>query len=90
MDKQEKAKQAEQREQSKRELRRAIIRAVDGDQQKALREMLIDMAMASSYMKGRSAEDVAFAEGKRAFAAYLLREGGIYGRGSGANTPNSE
>jgi len=65
-------RQAEER----RELSRCIKRALDGPEQKVLRKWLRQTALGASYMPGREAEKVAWLEGKRALAAFMLKEGG--------------
>jgi hypothetical protein len=63
-------------EEQRRELSRCIQRALAGPEQKVLRTWLRQTAFGASYMPGREAEKVAWLEGKRALAAFMLKEGG--------------
>lgn len=47
------------------------------DQNPALRDYLMKLAVGASYLPGRSADAVAHAEGVRSLAVQLLRNGGI-------------
>lgn len=73
----EKAEQEKKRRaQSELAVRQAAREALDGAGQKPLREALRKIALASSYAPGRDHADMAFAEGKRAMAVWLLQMGG--------------
>lgn len=58
------------------ELSQAAVRALGPAQQAPLVEWLRATALSYSYASGRSAEDVAFAEGRRQLAVELLKLGG--------------
>jgi len=60
----------------RRELSRCIQRALTGPEQKVLRKWLRQTAFGASYMPGREADKVAWLEGKRALAVFMLKEGG--------------
>lgn len=53
-------------------LQRAIRRAIDGDEGRALREYLDRLARGDGYVPGRSHADTAYYDGIRAMAARLL------------------
>lgn len=63
-------------EQERRELRQALKRALEGDEQKPLRDWLEKTARSASYQPGRDLYAVTWAEGKRAIATFILNEGG--------------
>lgn len=68
-------------QQEREALEAACARAFDGNE--VLIRHLRKIAMAGSFAPGRAADQVAFAEGKRALAVYLLTLGGKYDGRSG-------
>lgn len=58
------------------EVQRCLRRALAGDAQKPLRDWLFRIAMAASYAPGRENTTVAWNEGRRAMATYILGKGG--------------
>jgi len=75
---QEQQEALHQRDEQKKELQKCLRRAIKGNEQKVLRDWLVKLTTAASFQPGRSAETVAFAEGKRAIASFILHEGGFY------------
>lgn len=68
----------QKQELARQELKKCLRRALEGDEQKLLRAWLHQMVLAASYAPGREIDKVAWLEGKRALAAFILKEGGVY------------
>ena len=58
-------------------LKQAVVRALGPAKQTEFKEYLRAIALGYSYTSGRSAEDVAFAEGRRWLAVELLKMGEV-------------
>lgn len=58
-------------------LKQACARALASREQTELKEFLRSVALGFSYTSGRSAEDVAFVEGRRRLAIELLQLGEV-------------
>lgn len=72
----------EQRHKAQQEVQRCIRRALEGDAQKPLREWLYKIGMAASYTPGKTSDAVAWNEGRRAIATFILSNGGYNVPGS--------